>query len=259
MGLSGEGNLVRQGRSQLSSGPALLRRRQLQGLRRRAVPPARARFRGASPQGRHFAGMAAEIRDFEPYYAEAERLFHVHGQRGEDPTEPPSSGPFPYPPVSTSRDPGAQRQPDGRADCIHFILPLGILLDEKDGKPTPTSICIRCDAFDGFPCPLNGKADAQVMCVDPALQGAPEPDAADRRLCLASWKPTCRAEASPSVHVTRRRAAGALLGRHRGRRLRRAVLGAAAVALGQREASKRSCQWLRIRSAATTCGTISRS
>jgi choline dehydrogenase-like flavoprotein len=30
---------------------------------------------------------------FEPYYAQAERLFHVHGQRGEDPTEPPSSGP----------------------------------------------------------------------------------------------------------------------------------------------------------------------
>ena len=37
---------------------------------------------------------------FEPYYAQAERLFHVHGQRGEDPNEPPSSGPFPYPPVS---------------------------------------------------------------------------------------------------------------------------------------------------------------
>ena len=26
-----------------------------------------------------------------------------------------------------------------------------------------------CDAFDGFPCLLNGKADAQVMCVDPTL------------------------------------------------------------------------------------------
>ena len=26
---------------------------------------------------------------FEPYYAEAEKLFHVHGQAGEDPTEPP--------------------------------------------------------------------------------------------------------------------------------------------------------------------------
>ena len=50
---------------------------------------------------------------------------------------------------------------------------MGILLDEKDGKPTPTSICIRCDAFDGFPCLLNGKADAQVMCVDPALKAHP--------------------------------------------------------------------------------------
>ncbi len=52
-------------------------------------------------------------------------------------------------------------------------MPLGILLDEKNGKPTPTSICIRCDAFDGFPCLLNGKADAQVMCVDPALAAYP--------------------------------------------------------------------------------------
>jgi choline dehydrogenase-like flavoprotein len=107
---------------------------------------------------------------FEPYYAEAEKLFHVHGQRGEDPTEPPSSGPFPYPPVS--HEPRIQTLSDSlRAEGLHpFHLPLGILLDEKDGRPTPTSICIRCDAFDGFPCLLNGKADAQVICVDPALK-----------------------------------------------------------------------------------------
>jgi choline dehydrogenase-like flavoprotein len=106
---------------------------------------------------------------FEPYYAEAERLFHVHGQRGEDPTEPPASEPFPYPPVS--HEPRIQALNDKlREGGLHpFHLPLGILLDEKDGKPTPTSTCIRCDAFDGFPCLLNGKADAQVMCVDPAL------------------------------------------------------------------------------------------
>ena len=111
--------------------------------------------------------------DFEPYYAEAERLFHVHGQRGEDPTEPPSSGPFPYPPVS--HEPRIQALSDSLTkDGLHpFHLPLGILLDEQDGKPTPTSICIRCDAFDGFPCLLNGKADAQVMCVDPALKAHP--------------------------------------------------------------------------------------
>jgi choline dehydrogenase-like flavoprotein len=110
-----------------------------------------------------------EYEVFEPYYAEAERLFHVHGQRGEDPNEPPSSGPYPYPPVS--HEPRIQALHDSLiSDGLRpFHLPLGILLDEKDGKITLTSTCIRCDAFDGFPCLLNGKADAQVMCVDPAL------------------------------------------------------------------------------------------
>jgi choline dehydrogenase-like flavoprotein len=110
---------------------------------------------------------------FEPYYAEAERLFHVHGQRGEDPSEPPTSGPFPYPAVS--HEPRIEALSASlKAEGLHpFHLPLGILLDEKDGKPTPTSICIRCDAFDGFPCLLNGKADAQVICVDPALKAHP--------------------------------------------------------------------------------------
>jgi len=111
-----------------------------------------------------------EYEVFEPYYAEAERLFHVHGQRGEDPDEPPSSGPFPYPPVS--HEPRIQALHDSLVgDGLQpFHLPLGILLDETDGKVRPTSTCIRCDAFDGFPCLLNGKADAQVMCVDPALK-----------------------------------------------------------------------------------------
>jgi choline dehydrogenase-like flavoprotein len=111
--------------------------------------------------------------DFAPFYDEAERLFAVHGQRGEDPLEPPAGGPYPHPPVS--HEPKVQALSDSfAADGLHpFHLPLGIRLDERDGKPTPTSICIRCDAFDGFPCLLNGKADAQVMCVDPTLAAHP--------------------------------------------------------------------------------------
>ena len=107
--------------------------------------------------------------DFEPFYAEAEALFAVHGQRGEDPLEPPASGAYPHPPVS--HEPRVQALSEGFASQgLHpFHLPLGIKLDERDGRATPTSICIRCDAFDGFPCLLNGKADAQVMCVDPTL------------------------------------------------------------------------------------------
>src|SRR5438132_5784040 len=33
-----------------------------------------------------------------PYYDRAERLYHVHGQAGLDPTEPPRE-PFPFPPI----------------------------------------------------------------------------------------------------------------------------------------------------------------
>ena len=30
--------------------------------------------------------------------------------------------------------------------------------------------CLRCDRYDGFPCPTDGKADAHVRCVRPALK-----------------------------------------------------------------------------------------
>ncbi len=111
--------------------------------------------------------------EFEPFYSQAEALFHVHGQRGEDPDEPPASAAYPHPAVS--HEPHVQDLSDRLTQLgLHpFHLPLGILLDEKNGRVTPTSTCIRCNAFDGFPCLLNGKADAQVMCVDPALAAHP--------------------------------------------------------------------------------------
>ena len=139
---------------------------------------------------------------FEPYYAQAERLFHVHGQRGEDPNEPPSSSPFPYPAVS--HEPAIQALSDrlSRSGLHPFHLPLGILLDEKDGKPTPTSICIRCDAFDGFPCLLNGKADAQVICVDPALQAHPNLTLLTGA-CVERLQTDATGTAVTVVHVTR--------------------------------------------------------
>src|SRR5271165_1317456 len=38
--------------------------------------------------------------DLEPFYTRAEVLYHVHGSRGADPTEPPASSPYPWPAVS---------------------------------------------------------------------------------------------------------------------------------------------------------------
>ena len=95
--------------------------------------------------------------------------FHVHGTRGEDPLEPWTSAPYAYPAVS--HEPRIQGLSDKlSAQGLHpFHLPLGILLDEKNGLPTPSSPCIRCDAFDGFPCAINAKADSQIICVDPTV------------------------------------------------------------------------------------------
>jgi len=107
---------------------------------------------------------------FETYYEEAEALFHVHGNRGEDPLEPPSLKPYPF--AAVKHEPKIAELADKLTGIglKPFHLPLGILLDQKpDGFATPTSTCMRCSFFDGFPCLLNGKADAQVMCIDPML------------------------------------------------------------------------------------------
>src|SRR5690349_19732763 len=105
--------------------------------------------------------------ELEPYYARAERMYHVHGQRGEDPTEPPSSGPFPHPAVS--HEPRLQQLSEDFANqgLRPFHTPLGILLDEKNPR---ASRCIRCNTCDGFPCLVRAKADAQVLAVEPALE-----------------------------------------------------------------------------------------
>ena len=105
--------------------------------------------------------------ELEPYYAEAERLYHVHGERGEDPTEPAASGPYPHPAVS--HEPRMQQLSDdfASAGLRPFHVPLGVMLDEKNPRK---SRCIKCGTCDGFACLLQAKSDAQVVCVDPALE-----------------------------------------------------------------------------------------
>jgi choline dehydrogenase-like flavoprotein len=120
---------------------------------------------------RHHGGISPawplSYEDFEPYYAQAERLYLVHGQAGEDPTEAPRSGPFPYPAVS--HEPRIQEVHDDllRAGFNPFHLPVGVDLDESDPEK---GRCVRCDRFDGFPCLTDGKADSHVRCIRPALE-----------------------------------------------------------------------------------------
>jgi choline dehydrogenase-like flavoprotein len=102
--------------------------------------------------------------DLEPYYAEAERIYNVHGESGSDPTEPPRSSPFPFPAVPN--EPYMAALADKlRAQGLHpFYLPMGI--DLRDGGR-----CVRCKTCDGFPCKVNAKSDADLCAVRPALEG----------------------------------------------------------------------------------------
>jgi choline dehydrogenase-like flavoprotein len=105
----------------------------------------------------------ASYDEFEPYYCRAEQMLLAHGQTGDDPTEPPHSQPYPFPPVP--HEPYIERLKNTlQEQGLHpFFLPLGIDL-RLNGK------CIRCKTCDGFPCQVNAKADADLCCVRPALE-----------------------------------------------------------------------------------------
>jgi choline dehydrogenase-like flavoprotein len=105
--------------------------------------------------------------EMEPYYTEAEQLYQVHGARGEDPTEPAASAPYPFPAVS--HEPRIQQLADDLEAHGHhpFHAPCGVMLHEAD---MARSQCVRCGTCDGFPCLVHAKSDAEVLAVRPALE-----------------------------------------------------------------------------------------
>ena len=131
-------------------------------LRKEDFSP-RAHVDGMSP------GWPISYEDLEPYYTKAEQMYEVHGARGEDPTEPPASAPYPFPAVS--HEPRIQQLSDdlARAGYHPFHSPCGIMLNEAN---MPYSTCVRCKDCDGFPCVVHAKSDAEVLGVRPALEYA---------------------------------------------------------------------------------------
>ena len=120
---------------------------------------------------RHHDGISPawpiSYQELEPYYTRAEQMYHVHGLRGQDPTEPPASGPYPCQPVSN--EPRIQRLFDDltAAGCHPFPAPCGVMMDERN---MAYSTCIRCQTCDGFPCLVHAKSDAEIVAVRPALE-----------------------------------------------------------------------------------------
>lgn len=136
--------------------------------------------------------------DLQPYYLEAERIYQVHGLRGEDPTEPHESQPYAYPPIS--HEPRIQELHDDwvKMGRTPFHVPVGVMLDEANRNESP---CIRCESCDGYPCLVHAKADAEVIALKPALSHP--------NVTLLTGAKVERLETNPAgtavttVHVTR--------------------------------------------------------
>ncbi|WP_431160738.1 GMC oxidoreductase [Flagellimonas beolgyonensis] len=118
----------------------------------------------------HHGGISPEwpisYGDLKPYYLEAEHLYHVHGQRGADPTEPPEDADFAYGPLP--HESRIQEVFDGlRESGLHpFPCPIGVDLEKKGPGHAPFVL----DRFDGFPDPTEHKADAHVIALRKALE-----------------------------------------------------------------------------------------
>ena len=118
---------------------------------------------------RHHGGISPawpiSYADLETYYTQAEKLYHVHGERNIDPTEPFSSEPYPLAPLP--HEPRIQELYDDmkKMGLKPFPLPIGVRIAEGAGE-APAVL----DRFDGFPDPSEAKADAHVIGVKSALQ-----------------------------------------------------------------------------------------
>jgi choline dehydrogenase-like flavoprotein len=105
--------------------------------------------------------------DMEPFYTQVEQIYQVHGVRGVDPTKPPASAPYPYPPVSNESRIQQLFDDMKRAGFHPFHAPCGIMPNEQSMADCK---CIRCQTCDGFPCLVQAKSDAEVMGIRPALE-----------------------------------------------------------------------------------------
>lgn len=122
----------------------------------------------------------------EPWYQEAESLYQVRGLTGQDPTEPPHSGSYPYPPVPDEPAIADLRRRLLAAGLHPASLPLGVDIDRwlAHGR-TP---------WDAFPDTCGGKMDAETVGLAHALQHP--------NVSLRTGAHVARLDAAPDGRIT---------------------------------------------------------
>lgn len=115
---------------------------------------------------RHLGGVSPawpiSYAEFEPWYQAAEELYEVRGALGEDPTEPPHSGTYPFPPVPHEPAIADVARRLARQGLAPAHLPLGVDLDAwLAGGQT---------GWDAYPNTDAGKKDAESIGMARALR-----------------------------------------------------------------------------------------
>lgn len=100
--------------------------------------------------------------DLEPFYSAAEQLYRVRGSVDGDPTEPPHSAGYPFPPVPDEPDIAALRRAFQAQGLHPSALPLGVDL-ERWLTRAPTT-------WDAFPDSTGAKSDAESCGLAEALK-----------------------------------------------------------------------------------------
>jgi choline dehydrogenase-like flavoprotein len=124
--------------------------------------------------------------DLEPFLGQAEQLFQVHGSVDEDPTEPPHSTDYPYPPLP--HEPVVERLANMLyLQGLHpFHMACGMHLPSLAERIADTTA-------DGSPSATGNKGDAENRAVRPALESP------NVRLLLGAY--VRRLHTSPDGHT----------------------------------------------------------
>ncbi|HDS1699027.1 MULTISPECIES: GMC family oxidoreductase [unclassified Pseudomonas] len=108
-------------------------------------------------------GWPISYAELEPYYCQAEQLYKVHGNAGQDPSEPWRSQPYPWP--GLQHDPALLSLEKVMKDdgLSPFVMPAAVDYGEDRA-------CVLCSTCDGYPCLLEAKGDAEISTLRPALE-----------------------------------------------------------------------------------------
>ena len=193
----------------------------------------------------HYGGVSPawpiSYEDLEPYYAEAERLYLVHSQAGEDPTEPRRSGPLPVSGgLARAADPAALRRL--RAHRPPSVPPARRDRPERDrprGRPLRAVRPLR-----RLPVPDRRQGRRPRALRAPRARRTQQPQADHPRQGRAPGDRRVRADGHEGPREPARHARD-LQRRRRRRLLRGHQLGSAAALLGVRSASPWARQLVR--------------